>query len=152
MLMVSTDYTDLRNLWIVLSARDADFSLYETFYFERHALSLCLPNKLGVDLEDAQFYEVFDAEICQAFVAHLRHKLRRDFEDLHFQETLERFLVEAHLRDLANEFRVDLEDAGLDEDFHPEIQATAFHFTHESRVDFEDGGFERIVDIEFAKT
>src|SRR5437868_7007594 len=152
MFMVSTDYTDLRNLWIVLSARNADFSLHKTLHFERHALSLCLPNKFGVDLEDAQFYEVFDSKIRQAFVSHLGHKLWRDLEDLHLHETLERFLIEAHLRDLANEIGIDLEDAGLDEIFHPEVEATGFHFAHESGVDLKDGRFEEVVDIEFAET
>ena len=43
----------------LVSAGDADAALHETFNFEWDAVGFCLANELGIDLEDAQFDQLF---------------------------------------------------------------------------------------------
>ena len=40
-------------------SRHTNASLHESLNFERYAVCLCLSNKLAIDLEDAQFHQVF---------------------------------------------------------------------------------------------
>src|SRR5215208_5651347 len=89
--MVSTDYTDLSylcNLWIVLPACNADFSLHKAFDGDVGAIGFRFANKLGVDFEDAGFDEFFQAEIVETACLHLAHKLRVDLEDCGFEEII----------------------------------------------------------------
>ena len=44
-----------RKLYLI-PARDANLPLHESLYLERNAVSLCGPNELSVDLEDAELH------------------------------------------------------------------------------------------------
>ena len=55
--------TECRPYKFELRACYADFSLHETFNFQRHAVSLRLPDKLSVDLENPQLHDFFYREI-----------------------------------------------------------------------------------------
>ncbi len=80
----------------ILVAPDAKTLLDESFDFERHAFSFRPPNKCAVDLEDAQFYSVFNRKVRQPFVASFSDKLRRNFENPHFDEALKGFFIKTH--------------------------------------------------------
>src|SRR4030095_14353512 len=124
----------------------ADASLHQSFDFEWHTLSFCLPNKLAVDVKDAHLNEVFDIQIPKAFIAHLSNELRTDLENAHFYKTLKGLFIKTHLSYLRNEVCVYLENARFNQILHSEVRkARRFHLAHEPRIDLEDRSLEQII-------
>src|SRR4030095_4034712 len=116
---------------VLVDSVDADASLNESFNLQWNTVSLGLSNEVLINLEDSQLHDLFNGKICQSFVVQVSYELWGNFEDLHFDETLKGLILKAHLMYLRDESGIDLEDPRFHQVFHPEIETTGLHFTHE---------------------